>query len=105
MCVLEAEHQEVHVPFGLLRGQLFFLTTTGVDLAFHVWVGVRQRFPLTQQPSKALRTEAHLSYAVRVLACWPESEQEAAVLSFGRERGYGDWQHYLVPLLPNSGRN
>lgn len=76
MCVLEAEPQEVYVPFGLLRGQLFFPTTTGVDLAFYVWVDVRQRFPLTQQPSKALRTEAHLSYAVRVLACWPESKRQ-----------------------------
>lgn len=36
MGVLEAEHQEVHVPFGLLRDQLFFLTATGIDLAFHV---------------------------------------------------------------------
>lgn len=84
MCVLEAEPQEVYVPSDLLKGQLFFPNN----------YRNRSRIPgvarcEAEVPAQALRTEAHLSYAVRVLACWPV-EQEAALLSFGRERGYSD---------------
>lgn len=85
MCILEAEPQEhwecsscFCAPSGLLRGQLFFPITTEIDLAFHVWVCVRQRFLLTHRLSKVLRNEAHLSYTDChvILACWPESKRQ-----------------------------
>lgn len=58
--------------------------------------------PPVQSPQKWSPPKLHwLSRYFSLLA----REQEAAVMSSGRERGYHDWQHYLVPLLPNSGSN